>query len=236
MRVVGRDEFLGLPAGTVFTKYDTLQWGELCIKCETIHRTDGPDDFVYQAIPSAIELGDQEEPFDVMIRASVRPERSVPMNFHLTERDGLFTQTQQFAVFELEDTRKLIERLQCALCTATLLEKLDTRQLLERLQLDLCTVTLGGKLSTDAPSEESRYRVPVHDALAQCDTVTPMEALRMFLAAAKQAENVRVVEDGLFCGMELKSMPLPKGLSAILGDLDDPERCVFLREPASASD
>lgn len=110
MRIVNRQEFLAMPAGTVFYKYEPCVFEDLQIKAESI----GDIDFFYQEITSAIECNDSGEFFDLLNKAK-EDGISLPMDFYCGSRDGLFDQDQLFAVFEPDDVRGLIERLETAL-------------------------------------------------------------------------------------------------------------------------
>lgn len=110
MRIVDRQTFLALPAGTVYQKWEPCFFGETCIKGETTPH----DDWYETRITGAIEHDDSEEFFE---RCTDMAEQgaSVPMEFDTICRDGFFDQDQLFAVFEPADVAALIGRLTRAL-------------------------------------------------------------------------------------------------------------------------
>lgn len=117
MRIVDLTTFAALPAGTVFAKYRPTVMQDLCIKGETLPTRVGCPDFYYQPIADAIRCADSEEFADLLDEAQADG-ISVPMDFECESRDGLFERDQLFAVFEPEDTWRLIQRLETALSKA----------------------------------------------------------------------------------------------------------------------
>jgi len=106
MKIVNRRQFLALPENTVFSKYEPCVFGELMIKGESL-----ANDFYAQEIGDAIFCSGSSDRVD-KLGASERDGASLPMDFDCPGRDGLFDDDQMFAVWEPEDVRKLIARLQ----------------------------------------------------------------------------------------------------------------------------
>lgn len=109
MRIVDRQTFLAMPAGTVFAKYRACVFGDLMIKGEA---SAGPD-FYCQQIVDSIDALDSHGFVETLTRAE-RDGASGPeiaMNFNYEGRDGLFDKGQLFAVWSREDVEGLIERL-----------------------------------------------------------------------------------------------------------------------------
>lgn len=120
MRIVNREEFLRLPAGTIFAKYAdqkpgvvTLDSGKIAIKEETCH-----EDFVVQELDPWFEgcndSGDWSDVYERMLEG----ERSPPVDYDFAGRDGEFDRDQLFLVWEKDDARKLIDRLEQAYASA----------------------------------------------------------------------------------------------------------------------
>jgi hypothetical protein len=108
MKIVNLQTFRSLPANTLFSKYAPCNFGDLCIKGETIEH-----DFYVQQIADAIECSGSDEFVDKLYHAAETGE-SVAFDFECEGRDGLYENEQLFAVWELDDVRALIERLgQC---------------------------------------------------------------------------------------------------------------------------
>lgn len=53
MRIVNRQQFLAMPAGTVYAKYEPCSFEDLCIKGDSL-----PNDWFYQQIVDAIDVHD----------------------------------------------------------------------------------------------------------------------------------------------------------------------------------
>lgn len=111
MRIVELDEFIALPAGTVFAKYEPCAFEDLCIKGDSIPET---RDFFYQEIVSALDARDSGE-WSKLLFESQETGKSIPMDFDCQGRDGCFESEQLFAVWERPDVEGLIARLQQAL-------------------------------------------------------------------------------------------------------------------------
>lgn len=109
MKIVNRTQFLAMPPGTVFAKFQPLVFEELEIK----HDTRG-NDYWYQQIVGALDAGDSGEWGD-LLEDSRETGSSIPMDFDCLSRDGCFDDDQLFAVFEPADVEQLIDRLQQAL-------------------------------------------------------------------------------------------------------------------------
>jgi len=109
MRIVGLDDFLLLPAGTVFAKYRPQIFGELCVKGDSISES---SDFFYRPIwePYAYSSG---ELHDVLVAAEGR-KAEVQIDTDCWQRDGLYEYDQLFAVFSGDEVAKIAESLVAA--------------------------------------------------------------------------------------------------------------------------
>jgi hypothetical protein len=108
MKIVDRKTFLALPEGTVFSKYQPYIFGELQIKGSTLKSS---GDFCAYSITSAIDYDSSEDLFEKLDRMEKNGE-AVPMDFDSGGRDGCFDLDQLFAVWDEQDVRKLIGRLE----------------------------------------------------------------------------------------------------------------------------
>ena len=108
MRIVKREEFMKMPANTVFSKVAPWFIDELMIKGDT--SCTGVD-FYYQSIQDAIK-SDSSEDFFHRLEDSQLTGRELEMDFNYEGRDGLFDKDQMFAVWSARDVRSLIDRLQ----------------------------------------------------------------------------------------------------------------------------
>jgi hypothetical protein len=106
MKIVNREDFLKLRAGTLYSKYELCNFGDLLIKGGSLE-----NDWCFQQIADAIEAGDTGEFVDSLAKAKETGE-SVKMDFDCMGRDGMFEEDQLFAVWEDADVRGLIKRLE----------------------------------------------------------------------------------------------------------------------------
>lgn len=116
MKIVTRAEFLKLPIGTVFSKYEPCNFGDLMIKGATIYREgmkDPAHDFYYQSIADSIDCVD----FTATM-CERKPDQVFDFDFECEGRDGLFERDQLFAVWSTKDVWQLTERLQVAAANA----------------------------------------------------------------------------------------------------------------------
>ena len=107
MRIVGLEEFLSLPPGTVFAKYRPQMFDELCVKGDSNH---GSRDFVYRSLwePLASNSG---ELCDVLSAAAERG-AEVEIDTDCWQRDGLYEYGQLFAVFSRKEVLRIVDSLQ----------------------------------------------------------------------------------------------------------------------------
>ncbi|MES4613543.1 hypothetical protein V2154_16630 [Ewingella sp. CoE-038-23] len=105
MKIINRKEFLDLPANTLFSKYEECSFGPIEIKGDTAVGID----FLSQQIADAID-DSSEDRFDILIEAE-KSGSSFRMDLHCEYRDGFFDKDQLFAVWEKEDVKMLIDRL-----------------------------------------------------------------------------------------------------------------------------
>lgn len=108
MRIVTRDEFLKLPKGTLFAKFQPNVFDDYCIKDETI----GDIDFFYSPLWPQLDTEDSNQT-DLMLDELINdPNLSKPVVYNNLFRDGCFDEDQLFAVFDASDVKALISELQ----------------------------------------------------------------------------------------------------------------------------
>lgn len=118
MRIVDREAFLKLPAGTVYAKFSDQpkdhnravhDYGELGIKWDTCG-----NDFIEQSlVPFPADWHDSGDIADNYDRMLAGLNGAAP-DYESAGRDGLFDEDQLFMVFTKEDHKGLIELLQNA--------------------------------------------------------------------------------------------------------------------------
>lgn len=105
MKILNRAQFMTLPTGTVFAKYEPCFFDDLLIKGESTET-----DFFYQEITSAIECNGCGE-FGDKLDESEHHGSNINMDFNCEGRDGLYKENQLFAVWSKDDVKSLINRL-----------------------------------------------------------------------------------------------------------------------------
>ncbi|WP_273808461.1 MULTISPECIES: hypothetical protein [unclassified Pseudomonas] len=114
MCIVDREAFLAMPAGTVFSKYEPCIFGNLEIKGESNANMQGVlIDFWSQDLAGALQADSTEE-FEEACDCAAAGE-NIQMHLESQRWDGLYDRDQLFAVWESDDVRALIVRLQQAL-------------------------------------------------------------------------------------------------------------------------
>lgn len=112
MRIIKADEFMRMPVGTVYSKYEPCIIGQFFIKDTTIQDGKGENiDFFYQDISDAIDCNGSDEFFE-KLDESEKTGCDIAMDFDCLSRDGCFEPEQLYAVWSKEDVSKLIARLQ----------------------------------------------------------------------------------------------------------------------------
>ncbi len=106
MRIVNREEFLAMPAGTIYMEYDG-SFGNLCVKGDSLSV-----DFYSNSVTCEVDCDSSGELADILHEAENNSSYSIPLHFNTECRDGLFEEKQLFAVYEERDTTGLIARLE----------------------------------------------------------------------------------------------------------------------------
>lgn len=104
MKILNREQFLSLPSGILYMKYEPYNLGELQIKESTLD-----NDFICLDL-NGIEMSDEEQLFHVLIEAQENG-RNVELDMELTYRDALYDKNQLFMVLEKDDVLKLTNKL-----------------------------------------------------------------------------------------------------------------------------
>lgn len=105
MKIINREEFLQLPAQTLFHKYEPDVYGELQIK--VCNPSDGwHDDFVVDYLFGFV--GGLEWYEEVEINKEFKFDGSI-------QRDGLYNKNQLFAVYDNQDIESLMTKLTACL-------------------------------------------------------------------------------------------------------------------------
>lgn len=101
-----------MPAGTLYAKCAPWVFESVCIKGDTLYSEGKPIDWFYQQIGAdAIKAHDSGE-WGNKLDDALANGTSVSMDFYCEGRDGCFEDDQIFAVFEPQDVKDLISRLE----------------------------------------------------------------------------------------------------------------------------
>ena len=105
MRIIGLDEFLAMPSGTLFAKYDPMAFGSLQIK--------GDNDFTHPDFSAKELLWVDCDSTGDMVDKLMAGEKGAPvkLDFDAYGRDGMFDRKQLFAVLEKDDIYGMITTL-----------------------------------------------------------------------------------------------------------------------------
>lgn len=115
MRIINREEFLKLGAGTVFCKYVPCAFGDLQLKCDDPGQYG--NDFVTIPLTGDIWIqgaNNSEEYFEALTKAE-EGKISIRADYEGSSRDGIFEEDQLFCIWDKEDIGRLISTLQKSL-------------------------------------------------------------------------------------------------------------------------
>lgn len=111
MKIVGLQEFLALPQGTVFSKFkpQVFQFPEIKLQ------RSGEIDFCTFNLDHWPVCDDSGEHHEILCRMEEDPTFEHPLDFDVTTRDGLYEEKQLFAIWADADVENFIKRLQWSL-------------------------------------------------------------------------------------------------------------------------
>lgn len=110
MKIVNKKEFYLLPNGTLYSKYERYGFQGLMVKQNTLYYENKPIDFLYDDLIGNIDVQNSDEFIDKLYDAEIN-KTSLSMDFDCTERDGLYEDEQMFAIYEDEDLKCFIKKL-----------------------------------------------------------------------------------------------------------------------------
>jgi hypothetical protein len=164
MKIVNRNQFMALPAETMYSTYEPCCFGPLYIKGDTIIHDGKPIDWCYQDIADAVDAGDSGEWAEKLFEAQ-ESGGSVAFDFDCQGRDGMFAHDQLYAVWEPQDVVALIDRLRRCVPVIPAKDWLDEEDFYEHCQA-----------YRTAPSGDQPYVITQFEALKQFvrrHTLTP---------------------------------------------------------------
>jgi hypothetical protein len=113
MKIVNKQEFYNLPAGTLYSNYEPCVIEGLKIKQNTCFSIDTkePIDYCYIDLIGNVDYKDFEDYIDLLDN-SEKNKTSLKLDFEITERDGMFEKNEMFCIYEEDDIKSLISTLQ----------------------------------------------------------------------------------------------------------------------------
>lgn len=103
MKIINRKQFLEIPEGTIYSKFDPYIIDGLYIKNESLG-----NDWYYQDLINSIECNDSGEYTDKLFKARDDPKYELRQDYNVNQRDGLFNEEQLFLIYDKDDAMKLI--------------------------------------------------------------------------------------------------------------------------------
>lgn len=104
LKIINREQFLKLPNGVLYAKFEPCVFGDIAIKEDS-----SSNGWLYQDLLE-LDVNDSGEWTDTLFEA-IEKGTSFKLDYDCLGRDGMFDDKQLFAVFEKEDVVMLIERL-----------------------------------------------------------------------------------------------------------------------------
>lgn len=109
MRILTRNEFIKMPEGTVFSYYSPCIFSGLFIKDSCREYSEDSNDFLMSDIIGAIMNCSSDDYFKKC--KEMEEGKSLITDFEFSGREGLFDDSQLFAIYEKDDIKSLIIRL-----------------------------------------------------------------------------------------------------------------------------
>jgi hypothetical protein len=110
MKIVNLIEFRKLPAGTVYCKYKPCYFGELEMKGDTLEV-----DFYAASLIANVKWGHDSSGMIDILDNAVKTGDSFELEVDAICRDGYFEDDQLFGIYETNDIKQLIGKLEEAL-------------------------------------------------------------------------------------------------------------------------
>lgn len=108
MKIVNKSEFLELPNGILYSKYESLGIiTGLFVKTDSLH-----NDWVYIDLISNVDCQDTGEFFDIMSAVESKVLDKFRFDLECGERDGVFDSEGMFVVYDKEDAIQLLDTIQ----------------------------------------------------------------------------------------------------------------------------
>ena len=107
MKIISNKEFLNMPNGTLFSKFNPCVFDTLSIKRDTIYNSDGlPIDYYYTNLIGNVASNSTDILFD-----SITNHSDFDLEFDTIERDGLYDSNALYAIYSDNERLQLIKTL-----------------------------------------------------------------------------------------------------------------------------
>lgn len=108
MKIINREAFLALPAGVVFQNYEPCNFGDICIKGETIASmtAEMAGDFYVQYLHHLEDVNSSEDHVYRLLEATDDPTKTLTFDYNVQGRDAMYERDQLFAVWDQADVDK----------------------------------------------------------------------------------------------------------------------------------
>ncbi|MBB6694363.1 hypothetical protein H7B90_23485 [Cohnella xylanilytica] len=109
MRIVNRKEFLHLPSGTVYSRFQPMMIEGLMVKGDSLS-----NDWTYSNLIEDVDANSSEEFSNILLDAMDNG-TSFSMDLECYGRDGSYDDSSMFAIYDRDDVERLVDRLQSIL-------------------------------------------------------------------------------------------------------------------------
>jgi hypothetical protein len=104
MKIVKRKEFLALPEGVVYSKYQPCIIDGVYMKGET-----RGNNWIYQDLIDSVDIGKGEERYYVVENS--REGKPFKMDYYCMDGDGMYEEDQEFMIYDHMDVKRFAMQL-----------------------------------------------------------------------------------------------------------------------------
>src|SRR6185503_20635672 len=102
MKIVNKQEFYKLPAGTLFSFYEPCIFTGINIKGKTIQDMEKPIDFFYKSLIGNVSANHTGEFLDILSTANEN-KNEFKLDFITSSRDGIFDEESLYAIYNTNE-------------------------------------------------------------------------------------------------------------------------------------
>lgn len=110
MKIVDKEEFYYLPAGTLYSDYIPCIISGLKVKGETIFDWNKPVDFCYNNLIGELDCDSSENYIDILLK-SEKEKTEFKLDFSCGERDGLYKNDTLYVIYSAEEIKGLTDKI-----------------------------------------------------------------------------------------------------------------------------